>query len=63
MVYWSILELFVVDYSKMYQLCIVHMNARCNECAGISTVARLRCNCTAKRKRSKPNLFLQLLFT
>ena len=42
---------------------IVHMNARCNESAGLSTGDRLRCNFTAKSKGSNPSLFLQLLFT
>jgi hypothetical protein len=57
MVYWSILEVFVIDYTKVYQLCVVHMNASCNEYAGLSTGARLGYNFTAKNKGSNQIYF------
>jgi len=49
----------MIDYERMYQLCIVHMNARSNECVGLSTGARLGYNFTAKSKGSNP----QSIFT
>jgi hypothetical protein len=51
----------VIVYGRLCQLCIVHINTRCDDCAGLSTGGHFGSNFTAKSKGS--NLFLQLLFT